>query len=121
MEALQMKTMGDLFGARQEIPVSSHDNPWAIRNPLDEACDLYKMVSAGSSKIDEIRELIAVPAQIEEALLAYAERYPKDGARIHCVLLFRERVAEEFERLVRNGLSDGYEPASSPAGPELVN
>ena len=116
-----MKTAGDLFSVRQEIPVSSHDNPWAIRNPLDEACDLYEMVTAGSCKIDEIRELIAVPQQIEEALLAYAERYPKDGARIHCVLLFRERVAEEFERLVQNGLSGGYQQASSPAGPQLVN
>ena len=79
-----------------------HDNPWAIRNPLDEARDLYKMVSSGSCPVEEIRELIAVPKLVEEALLAYAERYPRDGQQIYCVLLFREKVAREFERLIEN-------------------
>jgi len=52
--------------------------------------------------VQEIRELIAVPKPVEEALLAYAERYPKDGRQIYCVLHFREKVAGEFERLIEN-------------------
>ena len=63
------------------------------------------MVRSGSSGVDEIRELIAVPELIKEALLAYAERYPKDGQHIYCVLHFRERVADEFERLVEKAES----------------
>jgi hypothetical protein len=95
-----MKTIADLLNADEALPVSGHDNPWAIRNPLDEARDLYRMVRCGASPIEEIRELIAVPKPVEEALLAYAEQYPTDGQRIYCVLQFREKVAEEFERLI---------------------
>jgi hypothetical protein len=95
-----MKTIADLLNVDEPIPVSAHDNPWAIRNPRDEARDLHGMVRSGSCSIEEIRELIAVPEPVEEALLAYAERFPTDGQRIHCVLQFREKVAAEFERLV---------------------
>ena len=111
--AVQMKNLTDVFGVWQTIPSSSHENPWAIRNPLDEARDLYRMVRSGSSAIDEIRELIAVPDPIREALLAYAERYPKDGQHIHCVLQFRERVADEFERLITNDVNVAEFPEES--------
>ena len=47
-----------------------------------------------------MRELISVPPEIEAALLAYAENYPKDGARIRCVLQFRRKVGVEFEKLL---------------------
>lgn len=77
------------------------ENPWAIRNPLDEARDLHRMVLHGSCTVESLRDLISVPPEIEAALLAYADRYPKDGERIHCALQFRQRVAEEFERLLR--------------------
>jgi hypothetical protein len=112
-----MKNLADALSVWQTIPSSAHENPWAIRNPLDEARDLYRMVRSGSSGIDEIRELIAVPDIIKEALLAYAERYPKDGQHIYCVLHFRERVAGEFERLVqKEGTSaDLPREASEPA------
>ena len=97
-----MKTIVDLLNVEHTVPAMGHDNAWAIRNPLDEARDLYKMVSSGSCPVEEIRELIAVPKLVEEALLAYAERYPKDGRQIYCVLLFREKVAREFERLIES-------------------
>jgi hypothetical protein len=66
--------------------------------------------------------LIAVPDLIKEALLAYAERYPKDGQRIYCVLHFRERVADEFERLVQTQASgiDLPAEASEPAESEML-
>ena len=90
--------------ADQIIPQRS-ENPWAIRNPLDEARDLHRMVLHGSCTVESIRDLISVPPDIEAALLAYADRYPKDGERIHCVLQFRQRVAQEFERLLRYEMS----------------
>jgi hypothetical protein len=97
-----MKTIADLLNMHDVLPVSGHENPWATRNPLDEARDLHRMVRCGSCSVGEIRELIAVPKPVEEALLAYAERYPKDGQQIYCVLHFREKVASEFERLIQS-------------------
>ncbi len=107
-----MKTIADLLNSDEPIPVNAHDNPLAIRNPRDEARDLHRMVRSGSSSIEEIRELIAVPKPVEEALLAYAERFPTDGQRIYCVLQFREKVAVEFERLIE---SDADSLVASPA------
>jgi len=89
----------------QVLAPSGSENPWAIRNPLDEARDLHRMVTLGSCTIESMRELISVPAEIESALLAYANRYPKDGERIHCVLQFRRKVGVEFERLLKGDMS----------------
>jgi hypothetical protein len=89
----------------QAIVPCGSENPWAIRNPLDEARDLYRMVIHGSSTVESMRDLISVPQEIESALLAYADRYPKDGQRIHCVLQFRRRVGQEFERLLQSDMS----------------
>ena len=118
-----MKTIADLLGMDEAVPVGGHDNPWAIRNPVDEARDLYRMVRAGSCSVEETRELIAVPKPVEEALLAYAERYPKDGQQIYCVLHFRERVAKEFDRLVQSDATlFEYQQASAQqqTGSELL-
>jgi hypothetical protein len=82
-----------------------NENPWAIRNPLDEARDLYRMVVYGSCTVESIRDLISVPPEIESALLAYADHFPKDGDRIRCVLQFRRKVGEEFERLLVSEIS----------------
>lgn len=89
----------------QVIATGGRENPWAIRNPLDEARDLHRMVTYGSCTIESMRDLISVPPEIESALLAYANRFPKDGERIHCVLQFRRRVGQEFERLVNCDMS----------------
>jgi hypothetical protein len=90
---------------RRDLALSSNDNAWAIRNPLDEARDLHKMTVYGSCTVESIRELISVPPEIEAALLAYADRYPKDGDRIRCVLQFRRKVGVEFERLLHGDMS----------------
>ena len=100
-----MKSLSAYEVGRDHSAVFGRENPWAIRNPLDEARDLYRMVAYGSCTVESIRELISVPAEIESALRLYAERYPKDGQRIYCVLRFREKVAHEFERLVDRNLS----------------
>jgi hypothetical protein len=87
---------------RRDFASSTHDNPWAIRNPLDEARDLHRMTVYGSCTVESIRELISVPPDIEAALIAYADHYPKDGDRIRCVLRFRRKVGVEFERLLQS-------------------
>lgn len=112
-----MKTIADLLNVDTPIPVRGHDNAWAIRNPRDEARDLHRMVRSGSCSTEEIRELIAVPKPVEEALLAYAERFPTDGQRIYCVLQFREKVAEEFERLIESDAASAAEPATAKRQP----
>jgi len=89
---------------RRDFASSTHDNPWAIRNPLDEARDLHRMTVYGSCTVDSIRELISVPPDIEAALIAYADHYPKDGDRIRCVLRFRRKVGVEFERLLQSNM-----------------
>lgn len=89
----------------QVLAARGRENPWAIRNPLDEARDLHRMVAYGSCTVESIRDLISVPPEIETALLAYADRFPKDGERIHCVLQFRRKVGQEFERLVQGDIS----------------
>ena len=119
-----MKNLADALSIWQTVPSNPHENPWAIRNPVDEARDLYRMVRSGSCGIEETRELIAVPEIIKEALLAYAERYPKDGQHIYCVLHFRERVADEFERLLEKNEDPGELPeeaAEAVASEMLVN
>jgi hypothetical protein len=97
----------DISGAselRRDFASSTHDNPWAIRNPLDEARDLHRMTVYGSCTVESIRELISVPPDIEAALIAYADHYPKDGDRIRCVLRFRRKVGVEFERLLQSNI-----------------
>ena len=89
------------YELRRDLASSTHDNPWAIRNPLDEARDLHRMTVYGSCTVESMRDLISVPPEIEAALLAYAEHYPKDGDRIRCVLRFRRKVGVEFEKLLR--------------------
>jgi hypothetical protein len=89
------------YELRRDLASSTHDNPWAIRNPLDEARDLHRMTVYGSCTVESMRDLISVPPEIEAALLAYADHYPKDGDRIRCVLRFRRRVGVEFEKLLQ--------------------
>jgi len=75
-------------------------NSWAIRNPKDEARDLYRMVVKGSCSVDSIRELIEVPPDIEAGLLAYAQANPEGGG-VYGVLKFRRSVALHFEEFLR--------------------
>ena len=50
------------------------------------------MVGRNGDTVDSIRELIAVPPEIEHALGLYAKRFPEDAPAIEKVLRFRTRV-----------------------------
>jgi hypothetical protein len=65
-----------------------------------EARSLLPLVLAGST-VEAIRELIAVPLQIEHALLAFARAHSEEAHFIERSLNFRFLVAQEFDRLVR--------------------
>lgn len=57
------------------------------------------MVGRNGDPLETVRDLIAVPPEIEELLLA-AKFHPVEGREVMLSLQFRERVLEEFERLV---------------------
>ena len=115
-----MKMIADLPPA-EPASINGHDNAWAIRNPRDEARDLHRMVCSGACSLAEIRDLIAVPKPVVVSLIAYARRFPIDGQRIYCVLQFREKVAEEFERLIENDAASADETAAKRRPDFFVN
>lgn len=51
-------------------------------------------------RVEELRELIAVPPHIERMLRAYAKAQLEDAPWIEACLKFRQALAEEFERFL---------------------
>jgi hypothetical protein len=76
----------------------SNDTAWA------EACALYRMLG-DENTVEGLRELIAVPPKIEHALRAFARAHPEEAHGIESAIKFRQAVAREFERLVREGIA----------------
>jgi hypothetical protein len=74
------------------------EGPFAAR---DEARGLFVLIRRNSASVESIRELIAVPPEIEAVLLLYAKQHQEDARGIEKVLAFRKRVREEFDRLLR--------------------
>jgi hypothetical protein len=70
-----------------------------------EARGLLPLLLSGST-VKEIRELIAVPPRTERTLRAFARAHPEEAYFIERTLKFRQAVAREFERLVREGFPD---------------
>jgi len=58
------------------------------------------MVGRKGDTVETVRGLIAVPPKIERILRSYMQRHPEDALGIECVLRYRKRVAEEFDRLL---------------------
>ena len=71
--------------------------------PREEARSLFAMIGRNGDTVESIRELIAVPPNIEDALLLYAARHPEDAPGIKRVIEFRRQVAEKFEQWVKTG------------------
>jgi len=69
--------------------------------PRDEARGLFVLIRGEAAAIESVRDLIAVPPEIEAVLCLYAKHHPEDARGIERVLRFRKRVREEFDRLVR--------------------
>jgi hypothetical protein len=73
---------------------------------LAEARALYRMLGAGHT-LEELRECIGVPPEIERALMLYAAANSVEASWIEKILNFRKSVEQEFERLVQEGMTAG--------------
>lgn len=73
---------------------------WDARAPAFEARGLLALLGKEGNTVNDIRRLIEVPPEIEASLRAFARLNPQEGFEIEHMLLFREKVAEEFERLL---------------------
>jgi hypothetical protein len=71
-----------------------------------EARAIMRLVSLGTTTLEDARELISIPEDQEQALRTFVAIAGKDGASVRSVLEFRQRVMTEFERLVASGISD---------------
>jgi hypothetical protein len=83
---------------------SAEDSRLCRQSAIAEAHALYRMLGQDGNTVEELRELIAMPPRIELALRAYARAHPEEAHFVDRVLKFREAVAQEFERLVRDGV-----------------
>ena len=72
-----------------------------LPQPREEARNLVALIGRNGNTVESIRQLIAVPANIEQALKHYARLHPQDAEGVEIVLEFRRLVAKEFDRLVR--------------------
>lgn len=99
-------------------PAAEYSSPWLDRPvaPREEALSLFTLVGRNGDTVQSVRELIAVPPNIEAALWLYAERNPEDAQAIERVLQFRRRVAEEFERLEEQNRETTF-PVANGNGP----
>jgi hypothetical protein len=86
--------------------------------PRDEARGLFVLIRSNAASVESIRDLIAVPPEIEGVLLCYARKHPEDAQGIAKVLGFRKRVREEFDRLVANSLQHRAALTNDAPSPE---
>jgi hypothetical protein len=85
---------------------------------LAEARGLYRMLDTGNS-LEELRKCIGVPSKIEHKLRVYAAMNPAEARWIEKILMFRKFVAEEFERLVRDGDAVSELPEMEESDPDI--
>jgi hypothetical protein len=65
-----------------------------------EARAILRLVSLGTTTLEDARELIGIPEREEQALQMFVAFAGKDGASIGYAVAFRHRVMIEFEKLV---------------------
>jgi hypothetical protein len=64
-----------------------------------EARAIMRLVSLGTTTLEDARELIAIPERQEQALNVFVASAGKEGAPIGRALAFRHKVLIEFEKL----------------------
>jgi|HubBroStandDraft_6_1064221.scaffolds.fasta_scaffold98698_1 hypothetical protein len=65
-----------------------------------EARAIMRLVSLGTTTLDDARELIAIPERQERALNSFVSLAGKAGVSIGQAVAFRRKVSVEFEKLV---------------------
>jgi hypothetical protein len=71
-----------------------------------EARAIMRLVSLGTTTLEDARELIGIPEREEHALQMFVAFAGKDGASIGYAVAFRHRVMIEFEKLIAAGQFD---------------
>ena len=64
-----------------------------------EARAIMRLVSLGTTTLEDARELISVPEKEEHALSLFVAVAGKDGLPIGTALAFRRKVLVEFDKL----------------------
>jgi hypothetical protein len=67
--------------------------------PTDEARKLLMLIGRNGDTIESIRDLIAVPPEIERTMRLFVLEHPEESGGVERVLEFRRRVSEEFDLL----------------------
>jgi hypothetical protein len=67
--------------------------------PTDEARKLLLLVGRNGDTIESVRDLIAVPPEIERTMRLFVLQHPEESGGVERVLEFRRRVSEEFDLL----------------------
>jgi hypothetical protein len=68
-----------------------------------EARAILRLVSLGTTTLDDARELIGIPENQEHVLELFIAAAGKEGLPIGRALAFRRKVLAEFEKLVAEG------------------
>jgi hypothetical protein len=87
------------FGQAVDICVKREPELWDPMSPAFEAQGLFALLENGNT-VDDIRRLIEVPPDVEASLRAFVRSYPEESFEIEYMLSFRQKVAQEFERIV---------------------
>ena len=80
---------------------------------MDDACSLGRLSAAAEARgllplleentVEQIKDLVRVPPNIEKRLREFAAVYPEEQRMIAQVLKFRAAVLQAFEKLVATG------------------
>jgi hypothetical protein len=87
------------FGQAVDIWLTREPELWDPMSATFEAQGLFALLENGNT-VDDIRRLIEVPADVEASLRAFIRSYPEESFEIEYMLSFRQKVAQEFERIV---------------------
>jgi hypothetical protein len=71
-----------------------------------EARAIMRLVSLGTTTLEDARDLIGIPEREEHALQMFVAFAGKEGASIRYAVDFRHRVMIEFEKLIASGQLD---------------
>ena len=72
-----------------------HEVPESI-----EARAIMRLVTLGTTTLEDARELIAIPTHQEEVLRLFVATAGKEGNSVGYAIAFRHKVMAEFEKLV---------------------
>jgi hypothetical protein len=76
---------------------------WSAPSPKTGAQGLLQMLGHNGTTVEAIRELVSIPAEAEQLLPRVCRAISRGPEDIERVIEFRQRIGEEFERLLGLG------------------